>query len=94
MATLIHEITTDHYVAKFWLKYLSTSLLWTTTNSVLKKDAPRVIADRYELEKPEREKGNSKLSDPSWSWRLANIEDLLKFWADLMRIIKRDFGWD
>ncbi|KUJ20807.1 HET-domain-containing protein [Mollisia scopiformis] len=82
MATLIHELTDDRYVAGFWLKYLPVSLLWTQTKSVLREDAPRFIADRYELEKPEWEKKDSKHTGPSWSWCSANINDVLDFWAD------------
>lgn len=82
MATLIQGLTNDQYVAGFWLGYLHVSLLWTATKSVLKEDAPRVIADRYEREKPEWENENSRLSGPSWSWCSAHIEDILDFWAD------------
>lgn len=82
MASLIHEITHDRYVAGFWLGYLRTSLLWTGTRSILKEDAPRVIADRYEIKTPEWEKAKSKFSGPSWSWCSAYLEDFLDFWAD------------
>lgn len=82
MATLIHELSGDQYVAGFWRKNLLVDLIWSHTNQVLREDAPRPIAERYELEKPEWEKATSKMSGPSWSWCSHDFTDLLQFLAN------------
>lgn len=82
MATLIHELTDDQYVAGFWRKYLLVSLVWTHTKSFLREDVPRAVAERFEAEKPEWEKEKSKYTGPSWSWCSHDFTDVLDFWAD------------
>ncbi|KAF8849351.1 HET-domain-containing protein [Acephala macrosclerotiorum] len=91
MATLIHELTGDQYVAGFWHKYLLTSLIWTHTKSVLREEAPRSIAERYETETPEWEKETSKMSGPSWSWCSHDFTDILDFWADFNEDYRQSF---
>ncbi|CZR66282.1 uncharacterized protein PAC_16183 [Phialocephala subalpina] len=94
MATLIHELTGDQYVAGFWRQYLLTSLIWTHTKSVLREEAPRAIAERYETETPEWEKASSKMSGPSWSWCSHDFTDILDFWADYNEDYRERFWRD
>ncbi|KAE8444545.1 hypothetical protein EG329_014469 [Mollisiaceae sp. DMI_Dod_QoI] len=82
MATLIHELTGDQYVAGFWRRNLLVSLVWTPTRTVLREYAPRVIAEQWEREKPEWEKETSIHSGPSWSWCSADLADVLSFVAE------------
>lgn len=82
MASVIHSITGDTYVAGFWRKYLLVSLIWTPMSQSVREYELRAIAERFEIDKPQWELKKPTLEGPSWSWASANVADRLDFWGD------------
>ena len=77
MASIIHNLTGDTFLAGFWQKDLLISLLWTSSPLIFKEVDYRVIQPR--LREPNWENKAPLLKGPSWSWASVDSAQRLKF---------------
>lgn len=80
MASIIHDLTGDTFLAGFWQKDLLISLLWTSSPLIFKEVDYRVIQPR--LRKANWENKAPLLKGPSWSWASVDSAQRLKFLGD------------
>ncbi|TVY80788.1 hypothetical protein LSUE1_G006734 [Lachnellula suecica] len=76
MAAFVHSITGDDYLAGFWARDISISLLWTAA-AIWAKGAATMD---YLFPAPQWELAAPTLEAPSWSWAGADVQDRLDFW--------------